>query len=85
VFEPNEEPLWVRLRRSITDFLTRAWRSGALQGRTADEAFFVRCGRDTMTQDDIDGGRLVCQVGLAPIKPAEFVILRIQWALVSEP
>jgi phage tail sheath protein FI len=85
VFEPNGEPLWAQVRLSITSFLTSTWTSGALQGHKADEAFFVRCGRDTMTQDDIDGGRLVCQVGLAPIKPAEFVILRIQWALVSEP
>ncbi len=54
------------------------WRSGALQGATADEAFFVKCDYTTMTQDDIDNGRLICVVGIAPVKPAEFVIFRIQ-------
>lgn len=78
VFEPNDEPLWARVRQVISNFLTTVWRSGALQGLTADEAFFVRCGFDTMTQDDIDSGRLICEIGIAPVKPAEFVIFRIQ-------
>lgn len=78
VFEPNDEPLWARVRQVITNFLTTTWRSGALQGLTADQAFFVRCGYDTMTQDDIDNGRLICEIGIAPVKPAEFVIFRIQ-------
>jgi phage tail sheath protein FI len=78
VFEPNDEPLWARVRQSITNFLTTVWRSGALQGATANEAFFVRCDRTTMTQDDIDNGRLICLIGIAPVKPAEFVIFRIQ-------
>jgi phage tail sheath protein FI len=78
VFEPNDDALWARVRQVITNFLTSVWRSGALQGLTADEAFFVRCGRDTMTQDDIDSGRLICEIGVAPVKPAEFVIFRIQ-------
>jgi hypothetical protein len=78
VFEPNDEPTWARVRQSITNFLTTVWRSGALQGLTADEAFFVRCDRSTMTQDDIDNGRLICEIGIAPVKPAEFVIFRIQ-------
>jgi len=78
VFEPNDEPLWARLRQTISNFLTTVWRSGALQGTTADEAFFVRCDRTTMTQDDIDSGRLICEIGIAPVKPAEFVIFRIQ-------
>ncbi len=78
VFEPNDDALWARVRQVITNFLTTVWRSGALQGLTADEAFFVRCGRDTMTQDDIDNGRLICEIGIAPVKPAEFVIFRIQ-------
>jgi hypothetical protein len=78
VFEPNDEPLWARVRQSITNFLNTVWRSGALQGATADQAFFVRCDRTTMTQDDIDNGRLICQIGIAPVKPAEFVIFRIQ-------
>jgi phage tail sheath protein FI len=77
VFEPNDEPLWARVRQTITDFLTTTWR-GALQGTTAKEAFFVRCDRTTMTQDDIDNGRLICIIGIAPVKPAEFVIFRIQ-------
>ncbi|MGA9768988.1 MAG: phage tail sheath C-terminal domain-containing protein [Blastocatellia bacterium] len=78
VFEPNDEPLWARVRATITNFLTTVWRSGALQGAKPDEAFFVKCDRSTMTQDDIDNGRLICVIGIAPVKPAEFVIFRIQ-------
>ncbi len=78
VFEPNAEPLWARVRASVTNFLTTVWRSGALEGTTAEQAFFVVCDRTTMTQDDIDNGRLICLVGIAPVKPAEFVIFRIQ-------
>ncbi len=78
VFEPNDEPLWARIRQSVTRFLITQWRIGALQGATADEAFFVACDRSTMTQDDIDNGRLICEIGIAPVKPAEFVIFRIQ-------
>jgi phage tail sheath protein FI len=77
VFEPNDEPLWARVRQSVTNFLTRVWRDGALQGATAEEAFFVKCDRTTMTQDDIDNGRLIMLVGIAAVKPAEFVIIRI--------
>ncbi len=77
VFEPNDEPLWARVRQSVTAFLTRVWRDGALQGATPEEAFFVKCDRTTMTQDDIDNGRLIVLVGVAPVKPAEFVIIRI--------
>jgi phage tail sheath protein FI len=80
VFEPNDEMLWARVRQTVTNFLTTAWRDGALMGTTPEEAFFVKCDRSTMTQDDIDNGRLVVQVGVAPVKPAEFVIFRIaQW------
>ena len=78
VFEPNDEPLWARVRQTITNFLTTVWRSGALEGTKPDEAFFVKCDRTTMTQDDIDNGRLICVIGIAPVKPAEFVIFRIQ-------
>jgi phage tail sheath protein FI len=78
VFEPNDEPLWARVRATITNFLTSTWRAGMLQGSTPDEAFFVRVDRSTMTQDDIDNGRLICLIGIAPVKPAEFVIFRIQ-------
>jgi phage tail sheath protein FI len=77
VFEPNDEPLWARVRQSVTNFLTRVWRDGALQGATAEEAFFVKCDRTTMTQDDIDNGRLIMLIGIAAVKPAEFVIIRI--------
>lgn len=76
VFEPNDDTLWARVRRSLSNFLTSVWRSGALMGLTAEEAFFVKCDRTTMTQDDIDNGRLICLVGIAPVKPAEFVIFR---------
>jgi phage tail sheath protein FI len=78
VFEPNDEPLWKRVIQSITNFLTTVWRSGALQGAKPDEAFFVKCDHTTMTQGDIDNGRLICVIGIAPVKPAEFVIFRIQ-------
>lgn len=77
VFEPNDEPLWRRVRGAIQDFLLDAWRSGALLGDKPEHAFFVRCDRTTMTQDDIDNGRLVCEIGIALIKPAEFVIVRV--------
>ena len=77
VFEPNDETLWVRVQRTIDVFLTGLWRNGSLAGTSADEAFFVNVGRDTMTQDDIDNGRLICVIGVAPVKPAEFVIFRI--------
>ena len=77
VFEPNDEALWTRVQRTISVFLTGMWRNGSLAGSTADEAFFVNIGRSTMSQDDIDNGRLVCVIGVAPVKPAEFVIFRI--------
>lgn len=78
VFEPNSDPTWARVRQTITNFLTTVWRSGALEGTTADQAFFVKCDRTTMSQDDIDNGRLICVIGIAPVKPAEFVIFKIQ-------
>ncbi len=77
VFEPNDDPLWARVRRTVDTFLTRVWRDGALAGASASEAFYVNIGRDTMTQDDIDNGRLICVIGIAPVKPAEFVVFRI--------
>ena len=77
VFEPNDEVLWVRVKRTIDVFLTGMWRGGSLAGSVPAEAFFVNIGRDTMSQDDIDNGRLVCVIGVAPVKPAEFVIFRI--------
>jgi hypothetical protein len=77
VFEPNSERTWDAVRASIRSFLGMVWRDGSLMGRTEDEAFFVKCDRTTMTQDDIDNGRLICLIGVAPVKPAEFVIIRI--------
>ncbi len=77
VFEPNAEPLWARARQAVSTFLTRVWRDGALAGTKPEQAFFVTCDRTTMTQDDIDNGRLIMLIGVAPVKPAEFVIIRI--------
>ena len=77
VFEPNAEPLWARVRRTITNFLRTVWRNGGLEGAKVEEAFFVKCDRTTMTQTEIDNGQLIVQVGVAPVKPAEFVIVRI--------
>lgn len=77
VFEPNDELLWTRVKRTIDVFLTGLWRLGSLAGSAAGEAFFVDVGKTTMSQDDIDNGRLVCVIGVAPVKPAEFVIFRI--------
>lgn len=81
VFEPNDEKLWGRVKESINEFLIRVWKSGALAGTKPEQAFFVKCDRTTMTQDDIDNGRLIGIIGVAPVKPAEFVMFRIgQWA-----
>jgi phage tail sheath protein FI len=85
VFEPNSEETWAKVRRSIGNFLTRVWRSGALMGATVEEAFFIKCDRTTMTQDDIDNGRLICYIGMAPVKPAEFVIFRFSQKTADAP
>lgn len=77
VFEPNDRPLWQMLRRDIGDFLTRVWESGALKGATREEAFFVRCDDQTNTREAIDAGIVTTVIGLAPVKPAEFVVFRI--------
>lgn len=77
VFEPNGEALWANVRSTVSDFLYNEWVSGALLGSKPEEAFFVRCDRSTMTQNDLDNGRLICLIGVAVIKPAEFVIFRI--------
>lgn len=77
VFEPNTEALWSRVKRTVEMFLASTWRSGALAGSSPSEAFFVDIGKNTMTQDDIDNGRLVCVIGVAPVKPAEFVVFKI--------
>jgi Bacteriophage tail sheath protein len=86
VFEPNDERLWATARRMVEDFLYTQWRAGALLGSRPEEAFFVRCDRNTMTQDDLDNGRLLCLVGVAPVRTAEFVIFRIgQWTRDRKP
>jgi uncharacterized protein len=79
-FEPNGDALWARLEGAIRDFLLREWQAGALLGDRPEKALFVRCDRSTMSQNDLDHGRLVCQIGVAVSKPAEFRVFRIgQW------
>ncbi len=77
VFEPNDPTLWKNIRRDVGAFLTRVWRDGALMGRTPEEAFFVKCDDETNPPDVIDAGQVITLVGIAPVKPAEFVIFRI--------
>ncbi len=77
VFEPNDDALWARIRRTIGAFLVMEWRKGALFGLTPDEAFYVKCDRETNPAEGIDAGQVVCEVGIAPVKPAEFVIFRL--------
>src|SRR5204862_782441 len=77
VFEPNDDALWARIRRTIAAFLVMEWRKGALFGLTPDEAFYVKCDRETNPAEGIDAGQVVCEVGVAPVKPAEFVIFRL--------
>jgi phage tail sheath protein FI len=85
VFEPNNERLWANVRQMVEDFLLVQWRDGALLGSKPEEAYFVRCDRTTMTTNDLDNGRLICLIGVAPTKPAEFVIFRIgQWTADSK-
>jgi hypothetical protein len=78
VFEPNNPDTWSRVSDAVSAFLHTQWRSGALLGRTPEQAFFVRCDETTMTADDIENGRLICNIGVAITKPAEFVIFRIE-------
>ncbi len=88
VFEPNDHRLWARLRRNIWAFLSRVWSSGALQGRTSEQAFYVKCDEETNPQEEIDAGYVNIEIGIAPVKPAEFVVFKIgQWdggASISE-
>ena len=80
VFEPNNDLLWASVRREIENFLYQEWTSGALVGAKPEKAYFVKCDRSTMTQNDLDNGRLVALIGVATLRPAEFVIFRIgQW------
>ena len=78
VFETNDEALWAQIRLAASSFMNQLFRSGAFQGSHAGEAYFVRCSRETMTERDIDAGRIILQVGFTPLKPAEFIVLRIE-------
>jgi phage tail sheath protein FI len=77
VFEPNDRQLWKSIRRDVGAFLTRVWLDGALMGRTASEAFFVKCDEETNPPEIIDAGQVVAVIGIAPVKPAEFVVFQI--------
>ena len=77
VFEPNDPRLWARVKQTLTLFLRTQWREGALFGAKEEEAFSIAVGRDTMTEDDILNGRLIIEVGIAPVRPAEFVVFRV--------
>jgi len=77
VFEPNDPRLWKRVTRDISAFLMRLWRQGALFGKTPEEAFYVKCDEETNPPEVIDAGQMIVEVGMAPVKPAEFVIFRI--------
>jgi uncharacterized protein len=78
VFEPNDEPLWAQIRLNVGTFMNNLFRQGAFQGRTPREAYFVKCDKETTTQADIDLGIVNIFVGFAPLKPAEFVVIRLQ-------
>ena len=77
VFEPNDQKLWEGLKRTVSSFLRGLWRDGALFGATAEQAFYVKCDSETNPPESIDQGKVVVEVGIAPVKPAEFVIFRI--------
>jgi phage tail sheath protein FI len=84
VFEPNDYSLWARVKRDVTGFLRMVWREGALFGLAPDEAFYVKCDEELNPPESRDMGRLLIEVGMCPVKPAEFVIFRIsQWAGLS--
>lgn len=85
VFEPNGPALWMSVRAAIANFLRSQWAAGALFGATQDQAFAVRCDQTTMTQADIDAGRVIAQVGLAPLRPGEFMIFKITVQLKPQP
>ncbi len=85
VFEPNDQPLWKAIRRDVSAFLTLLWRDGALMGSSPEEAFFVKCDAETNTAESVDAGMVVTLIGIAPVKPAEFIVFRIsQYASGTE-
>ena len=77
VFEPNNSSLWARVQMTVSSFLENMFRAGMLAGESPAEAFFVDIGPSTMSRDDIMNGRLICEIGIAPSRPAEFVIFRV--------
>jgi phage tail sheath protein FI len=77
VFEPNDQTLWTALRISAQNFLMRTWREGALFGATPAQAFYVKCDSETNPPEVIEAGQVVCEIGIAPVKPAEFVVFRL--------
>lgn len=77
VFEPNDYDLWQRIRRTIAAFLVLQWRDGALFGQTPSDAFYVKCDDETNPSEAIDAGQVTCEIGVAPVKPAEFVVFRL--------
>ncbi len=83
--QPNAEPLWNAIRLATSDYLMTLFFNGTLKGSKPEEAYFVRCDRSTMTQNDIDNGRLIVVVGFAPTHPAEFVVIRIALMTTTQP
>ena len=75
--EPNDQMLWARIRRNVSAFLTTEWRSGALFGARVEDSFYVKCDGETNPKESIDLGRVITEIGVAPVKPAEFVIFRL--------
>jgi uncharacterized protein len=84
VFEKNDERLWSRLETAITEFLTTQWRNGALFGGQPDDAFFVRCDRETNPPEMIKAGQVTARIGIAPVKPAEFVVFAVSQSLAGD-
>jgi phage tail sheath protein FI len=84
VFEPNDEHLWIQLQIAVSNFLTISWRSGALFGGTPDQAFYVKCDKETNPPELIEAGQVVTEIGIAPVKPAEFVVFHISQYTAGE-
>jgi phage tail sheath protein FI len=81
VFEPNDANLWARARRTVNSFLLGLWRAGAMVGATPEQGFYVKCDEETNPRESVDEGRVTIEIGVAAVKPAEFVVIRIgQWA-----
>ncbi len=78
VFQPNDEPLWAAIRLNVTSFMQTLFQKGAFQGQTPDQAYFVKCDKETTTQADINNGVVNILVGFAPLLPAEFVVIQIE-------